>query len=257
VSAENQTDFEDGKQVEDYIDELNTLNIEPEHSSEATQRVEDVAEAPVRNQKEQRIRKLVKAEETQPFPNVPQQSVPKETLITPEPPTPQHEPVIQQKPMTIDEYIKMQGEMVKQQYVENGEVAKQAFIQNSYRNLAAVINGEVALVPVQQIQSQPEPQPTPAIPVDGLDEQIHRIDIALKDPLLEPEHKALLERKKLKLLGINLEDILPQPQSVPVNPKPVTEEKQKKPLTKANKAIIGCMGIAVVVLVVLVIGYLV
>ena len=59
--GKKEPEFEEGKQVEEYLEdpnlvkELNELEIEPESNSDAEQRLETVVEALVRNEKKKDI----------------------------------------------------------------------------------------------------------------------------------------------------------------------------------------------------------
>jgi hypothetical protein len=59
--------FEEGKSVEDYVDDLNSLKIDPEPNSQTEQRFENVVESPVRNEK----KKPVVEPKKDPVPEVP------------------------------------------------------------------------------------------------------------------------------------------------------------------------------------------
>ena len=89
--------FEDGKQVEDYLGELNeveqTLAIEKGPSPEATARIEDVAQPPVRNKSEKKS-EAKKQAQPKPTPTVsqPVASKPATTQAIADNPQPQTSP---------------------------------------------------------------------------------------------------------------------------------------------------------------------
>lgn len=158
--------FEDGKSVEDYMSELSEVEkfvVDSEPAEEAPV-LEDVVEAPVRNEKKKEVKK---PESPKPV-AVPKQPVPEPQVVeapvpvvvepvevieeaasepTPEPVAPQQTQQPQFK--GIDDYIMQTGHAI-------GVAAERNFIESSYRNILAVVNGQVKVVPVEQ------PQPTPA-----------------------------------------------------------------------------------------------
>jgi hypothetical protein len=272
TSDEVKPTFEDGKQIEEYVSELDNLKIESEPNLEATQTLETVVEAPIRNEKKlKRQPEPPKpavpappspasaapiASPTQSFPIVPSPTQP--APIAPTNKEPEIENIEKPEPvpprrLTIDEFIDQQGELLKQEYYRAGDNVKQEFVDNSYKNLTAVINGEVQLVPIQQTplpEQQPRQEPIPI----NVDDQLRRIDAALKDPALKLNTKALL-RKKYELLGIPFDEALfmveASTQSLPVSQtqpptSPPNFKKEKLQIKWTTKAIIALVALGMV-----------
>ena len=156
-----ESEFEEGKQVEEYLDaselekELNSLEIPPEANSEAEQRMENVVEAPVRNEKKketpQKEAPWKVAEPPTPLPV----KQPEPVIEKPKPPEPQQPQPVQAEPefKGLDDYIDRTAEAVKQQWRTN-----------AYRTLIGVVTGQLQVVqpqaqlPQQSQQTQSQPQ---------------------------------------------------------------------------------------------------
>jgi hypothetical protein len=290
--------FEDGKPIEEYVNtdslvaELNELEIAVEHSPEATQTLEVVAEPPVRNEKKQKKPELPKSAAVaitqNTTTNIPQhQPVIAEPIVASpveivEESLPNPQPELSNAPAqpqfkTLDEYIAFRAQLIREQYMQAGEKIKedyqregeqqsQNFVNGVYGNLVAMINGEAVLVPANQVPQQqtqpPEPQPAPE-PVSqqmhsgaSVDEQLRRIDAALKDPALAGNRRALL-KKKCELLDVPFDESAftePASMPVPVNCKKVNDVKPQRGRwsLKACLAMVGVValvGVAIVLLI--------
>jgi hypothetical protein len=148
--------FEDGKEIEDYKNELDALVIDDEPNPEVETHLETVVEAPVRNEKKKTLpkREEVAVPVSQ---RVVEGPVEVEPEVVPEIVVEQpkrREPAPQQMPEPqkfngFDDYIERTAEAVKQNWRDN-----------VYRTLVGVVSGQLQIVPVQQPQ-EPEPQPSP------------------------------------------------------------------------------------------------
>lgn len=176
--------FEDGKELEEYVNELDKLNIEPEPSPEATARIESVAEAPIRN-KDQKKEKTKSQEPPKPVApakqaspaiaysqstNDPPQSPPNPAVTQQNPmlaqpnattavtqnnpqPKPTEQPVPQEQPKqpqqlqfnSIDDYLKYNANEIKKQYSQQGDVASQQYLNEAYKRLVAVVKVKLFL----------------------------------------------------------------------------------------------------------------
>ncbi len=269
-------EFEDGKQIEDYVNELDNIPIEKEPSPTATQTMEFVAEAPVRNEKKPK-KQPESPKQPQPPAAVivpPQQAsstpIPQAPPITPVPePTPTQEPTpeptvpspqptpTQNSPPTyngIDDYIIKTGQAI-------GKQTEAQFINNTYRNLISVINGELMLVPAQQAQPQQQPAPEPTQAPDPID-TLRRIEVALKDPTLKGNVSNIRELLKLKceLLKIEYDESMiasyfsghmPQaPHQLPVDSKKAKPKGKWSPkVAGAFIALSAVAGVAIILII--------
>lgn len=230
-------EFEDGKQIEEYLDpdpdelkkELDSIPLTVENE----QTFETVAEEPVRNKKEKKQELPPKPiEPTQPQQTEPQQPT---TQTSPEQPQPTPQPPTY---TGIDDYIMQTANQI-------GEITKKQFIENSYRNLFAVINGEVQLTPIQQPQQQTPPPKTEEPKLD-LTEQLIQIDNLLKDPALPEVTKQALIKKKCLLLDVPY---------TPEQTKPTPQQTQTKKtkgwslkMAGAFAALISIVAVGVILL---------
>jgi hypothetical protein len=255
--SNEETEFESDKQVEEYADELNEISkalaIEPEKfpDGQPIENVAEVIEKPTKKKSAEVKKTDMPAPVIAPViisPPVQQEAQATEVKpIEPTPTVPQEKPipeVNQPEPQApvfggIDNYIETTAEAI-------GQNAKETFRQNAYRNLLAVVNGQVRLVPIQQEpEPQPEPQPNPLI-------QLQQIELALKDPANQQYFKQLIQRK-CELLGIPfdesmLQPIIPPP-AVPLESKPpvsskLSEPKKEKP-KRSNMSKLKLIGLSV------------
>jgi pyruvate/2-oxoglutarate dehydrogenase complex dihydrolipoamide acyltransferase (E2) component len=269
---EQTTEFEDGKPIEEYVAELDKLNLDVAEKVPEGQPLEDVVEAvekPQKKKKEQPQPVIT----PQPSPTKPQEQQPpipqeKSSSAPQEQSTPeqQSQPEPQQQIFSgIDDYIQKQREQIEQEYTKQGKIVSQQFVDNSYRNLVAVITGQVRLVPIEQQQPPPQPQPAPEKPIVDNTESIRQIDAMLKDPSLKDIRKALLKRK-CDLLGVEFSDDLvpadpvptqpaPSQHDLPLNPKVVKPPKKKWPRWKALAY--GLISLVVGVSVAFIISYII
>ncbi len=270
-------EFEEGKQIEEYVNELDSIPIEKEPNQTATQKMETVAEAPVRNEKKPKKQPEPPKQPQppaavivppQPTPIAPSPQAPPATPApeptpvmepTPEPTTQPPQPTPpQNSPPTyngIDDYIIKTGQAI-------GKQTEAQFINTTYRNLVGVINGELMLVPAQQAQQQqPTPEQEPAQAPDPLD-TLRRIEVALKDPALKGNVSNIRELLKIKceLLKIEYDEsmIVPYlsehtPQAPPQSP---VDSKKAKPKGKwslkvacALIALSAILGVVVILII--------
>lgn len=266
--------FEDGKQLEDYVAELDSLKIEPEPNPEATQVLETVVEEPVRNKKEKPkppqqqvpvkqslIQKPVEAEvpkaEVKPVPEKPvdqptvqpQEPQPTQDQLPQQPqqqetPSPQvSTPIQPQRPAinSLDDYIQFNAEKVRQQYYEAGDIASQQYLQSTYDKFLAIADGRVQLVPAQQEQPQPEEAVESDIDV------LRKIEFALTVPDLSLADKKLLMKRRCEILSIPFDEsqFIEKPKivavEVPAEPvasvSPVDSKKVKDEPLKKKKGL--------------------
>lgn len=281
--------FESGKQVEEYFNpeeaakELDSLSIPDEPNPEATQTIETVMEPPVRNKSAAKLAKVesaaVKPVESPPakaveVPIVVKSPVPIESVSVPVEES-VAAPLPVEKPLTVDEYIAARGKLVKDEYVHAGELAERQFLEVSYRNIQAVIDGAVRLVPVGEPEPEPEVVPVVAEPAiqpivveeDRLSvaDELHSIDDSIKDPHVGNEVKRRLIRRKLELLKIPVDDSLlvaPPPvavESVVAEPaKEVKGDKVKKKgmSLRTQLSLLGVLGISGVLIILAVVAVL-
>ncbi len=268
ITTKKPDEFEDGKELEDYVNELDQLNIEPEPSPEATVRLEDVAAPPVRNEKKKPPAKqpeppkpatAAKPEAPpQPAPTTPQQapvqskpdasvavtanapkSKPEPQAPQPEAPKPEPQQPQQLQFNSIDDYLKYNANEIKKQYSQQGEVASQQYLEEAYKRLVAVVKGEVVLVPVDQYRQQTQPQPMtaekpkePTVDANQKLVQLELINRAITDPTLKGNMREFIKRK-CELLGVEFkESMVPveAPPSQPVVAPPVQPAPKSSPV---------------------------
>jgi hypothetical protein len=220
-------EFEEGKQVEDYVAELDALKIEEEPNPESEQRLETIVSPPIRNEKKKTLPK--REEAAVPVPQrVVERPVEVEPEVVPEIIVEQpkrREPVQQQAPEPqpqkfngFDDYIERTAEAVKQNWREN-----------VYRTLVGVVSGQLQIVPVQQPQ-EPEPQSAPQ-------QQPQRSQQLTKEDLRE-----IVREELPKLIPQAQAQVQPESQVVPppINPKVVKQGKRW-----SLKAVLALMGVFV------------
>jgi hypothetical protein len=158
---EGQTEFEEGKQVEDYVAELDALKIEEEPNPESEQRLETIVSPPIRNEKKKTspLAKPIVKEEPVIVPpqkvEVTQQNTSVDQIPVVEAPkivesVPQQASQQQQTFSGLDDYIDKAAESMKQQWRTN-----------AYQTLFGVASGQLQVVPVQQAVEQPQAQQQP------------------------------------------------------------------------------------------------
>jgi hypothetical protein len=261
-------DFEEGKPMEEYdpnlVKELDSLNIDPEPNPQAEQRLETVAEPPMRNEKKKQ--QMPKEETTKPpkpelpsaikLPQEQKPATPVEPVeITPAPAapfaekpvstatqtpvekiqTPQEQPRQPEAPTFrgIDDYIIQTGKAIGQQAEKN-------FINNSYQNLLGIISGEYVIVPRQQVAEQ---KPIVEQPPAQAQPQITKEDLRI-----------VVEEVVDKKLSAS-PSTQPTQASPVASPKPL---KQKQKHVWSKKEAIALTGIFIFfeIIIVLSVGYL-
>jgi hypothetical protein len=263
--SKEQPEFEDGKQVEDYVAELNEISdnlaIEPDKFPEGQplENVAEVIEKPIKKKPSVSSTATginptpqyppAKPSNTETVIQVNSNIAPPAQVTMPPAIIPDAQPsnIVEHTPsLPLEKPSTTEASQLPQQqapvfrgidaYIEEtaeaiGKNAKETFRKNAYTNLFAVINGQVGLVPLQQEQQepQPEPEPNPLL-------ELQQIELALKEPKNRSVFKQLIERK-CQLLRIPFDESMlqqpiapivetePQP---PVSSKPA-EKKQEKP----------------------------
>jgi hypothetical protein len=248
--SNEQPEFEDGKQVEDYVAELNKISdklaIEPDKFPEG-QPIENVAEiiekpakkktnvnsvsstASANNPTPQSPPVIVASPSTEVITQVNPNIVPPAQVTAPpqvieakpaEPtPTVPLEKPTENKPTSSPQQT---PRLSVDQYIEAlGEQAKQQTINNCYTNLSGLFSGRFILQPVQQTQPEPEPEPQPNILAE-----LQGIEIALKEPANRPYFKQLIQRK-CQLLGIPFEESMLQPVAL----QPIAQQEPAPPIS--------------------------
>jgi hypothetical protein len=152
-------EFEEGKQVEDYVAELDALKIEEEPNPESEQRLETIVSPPIRNEKKKTspLAKTIVKEEPVIVPpqkvEVTQQNTSVDQMPIVEVPkivesVPQQASQQQQTFSGLDDYIDKASEAMKQRWRAN-----------VYETLLGVASGQLQVVPVQQaVEQSPVPQ---------------------------------------------------------------------------------------------------
>jgi hypothetical protein len=240
----NESGFEDGKELEQYTDELSkiekTLAIEPEKYPEGQplENVAEVIEKPVKK-KESEKKPIVESKKSDVKAVSAQIILPPAAPIAPPIVEPQQVTKytekevansIEQKPVeptpcvTVEKPVATEAIQPPQQtpvfhgidnYIEEtakaiGQNAEETFRKNAYTNLLAVINGQVRIVPIEQEQPiQAEPVPDQVAIAEAKLVDLQQIEVALKDPANKSRIRELLQWK-CELLQIPFtEDMMP------------------------------------------------
>jgi len=235
--------FEEGKPVEEYVRELDDLVIPEEPSSQATQRLEDIIEPPIKNEKKKPIVAAVEPKKD-PTPEVPKPTqkpvAPKIPIIPsvppngeqPLPPPPLEEENNGSAFPSLDGLISKAVERQKEEIFKKAKSDADQFEQRFYNGLVALVesvaSGSVVPLPQQSVPQLPPPQP----PQEQLINMIHPSDEALKEingidlKLMDenyvgsPSKMALLSRKRfLQGRPLTDDDLKMYVPSSPVNSK--------------------------------------
>jgi hypothetical protein len=222
MSEEN---FEEGKPVEEYVRELDDLVIPEEPSSQTTQRLEDIIEPPIKNEKKKPIAIVEPKKDPAPevpkptqkpvAPNIPVIPVEQPKIINQDLPPPPEDCEVPKYP-SLDGMITKAVERKKVEIFEKAKAEAEQFEARFYDGLVALVNSVAngSVIPLSQNQSQ-QALPPPTIQVDPKDEELKEIKAQLKivnglieDPRVKNfdvllEQKTDLLKRKNNLLGIS------------------------------------------------------
>ena len=258
--VKSEQEFEEGKPMEEYaedsklVDELNSLQIEPEPNPDAGQRLETVVEEPVRNEKQKKkseaavkITAAVSVPKVEPKIVQPAQEVPVEVaaepkIVSAEQPLPQQQTPEQDAPQQvqpeqkfngIDDYIARAGQQIEENYVAAGKEARRTFINNSYGNLLGIISGEYVVVPRQAVVEQPQTQ---------------QVQAAESKPFTKDDLREIVEdvvSKKLeKVVSVQTQ----MPQSAPTIAPKLVKPKGRWSLKMTGAAIAVFLAVGVIII---------
>jgi hypothetical protein len=289
-------EFEEGKELEEYaadpdlVSTLNSLEIPGESSPEATQRMETVAEPPIRNEKAKPLPPVV----TQPIPKVvPQEfakpsipitttqsisSVPVievskiqptnnfvlppivETTLPPPPPTIAEVPK-QTVGFSFDSILEKGIQQKFAAIDEQGRVEKERVVQSVADKFMKFIEGATSDAP--QVQQSIPVQPVAPVVVekDTNKEALRLIDLQILDERTDPKTLNTLYNMRKQLSGepvyqpdvADFDDV-PVKVKAPVSPKLAKPQKEKgKNVTpKVMIAGIGLVGVSILAIVLLI-----
>ena len=239
--SNSEESFEEGKTVEEYVADLDSLVIPPEPNPDVEQRLENVVEEPVRNEKKKPVQPAPQVQVPPPVhkepvaqPPVVEQPKPPEQPKIPEPQVPEQPVQVEQQFTTLDEYIQRTAEAVKQEW-----------LGNAYRNMIGVATGQFQIVraqaqlPQQQQVQQPQQQERIVVKdnseaVELLRAEVNRIESEIIDSssdadlrLLQAE-KRLLKKQIQKLEGTYVERPEVEQPVTPVSAKVANPQKVKE-----------------------------
>jgi hypothetical protein len=287
MAKKEQVDFEEGKPMEEYVDEnlvaeLNALKIDDEPNPNVETRLETVAEAPIRNEKAKPVvppivKKELPKEVVAPVVKEPLIEVPKEApvIIGPLPKiestqqniiSPSSEPeVVEQARPSFDGMIQRGLSQKKQMLFEKAQKDYDNTERQFYDNMFALINmaANGSVVPQNQQPVQPQVSPEPLIRIEkdnseainSMRDDIRKIDMSLMD--LDPAsndfttlkiEKRTIQRQLAKLDPTYVEPpIILDTQSSPNSSKVVKQPKQGGKLTP-KIAMAGIGSVAMIII---------